>query len=223
MENETIILAENITKKYPSKTLYQNINLKLEQGKSYALTGASGAGKSTLLNILSGLEKSDSGKVLINNQLLSKSNLKKLRQTTIGYLFQNYGLMDDKTVAANLELGLYFAKLNKKQKEEQMRNQLDKLGLISVPLNRKVYTLSGGEQQRVALARLLLKQPQIVFADEPTGALDDANTALILDHLLGDLAPQTTLVIATHDTAVTARCDYQIHVADQKVTMTKVN
>lgn len=214
-----MLKVTNLTHRYDDKVLYHDLDLAFAAGKSYALVGPSGAGKSTLLNILSGLVRPEKGTITVDGKPLTPKYLRKLRQTTFGYLFQNYGLMDNATVAENLQLGLYFRHLKPAAATEQMKAVLARLQL-NVALDRKIYSLSGGEQQRVALARLLLKQPQIIFADEPTGALDEADAAVITNHLLNDFAKDATIIIATHTPAVMAQCDYQVALRAGQVEIT---
>ena len=154
----------NVTKKYGSKEIFTDLNLTFEAGKSYALIGGSGSGKSTLLNIIGRLEKIDSGKVLVDKQDIWKTKERTYFKNTIGYVFQNYSLIENKTVYDNLKL------LNKDKKI--ISEILEKVGLSTDYLKHKIYELSGGQAQRVAIARMLMKPRKIILADEPTGALD---------------------------------------------------
>ena len=179
--------------------------------------GKSGAGKTTFLNVLSGLEQPSSGKVVISDLTVNGKNRKKLYRTSFGFIFQNFGLIDTETVKQNLELGLVNQKLTKGQKSKRMQSALKQVGLEKMPFNQKVYTLSGGEQQRIALARILLKTPKVIFADEPTGSLDSENSQVVLKTLLNNFDPAATIVIATHDPSVWQECDYLIKIADKKI------
>ena len=212
-----MIKVEHLTKKFKEKVIFEDINCTLETGKTYAIVGKSGAGKTTFLNVLSGLEQPSSGKVVISDLTVNGKNRKKLYRTTFGFIFQNFGLIDTETVKQNLELVLANQKLTRGQKSERMQSALKQVGLEKMPFNQKVYTLSGGEQQRIALARILLKTPKVIFADEPTGSLDSENSQVVLKTLLNNFDPAATIVIATHDPSVWRECDYLIKIADKKI------
>ena len=212
-----MIKVEHLTKKFKEKVIFEDINCTLETGKTYAIVGKSGAGKTTFLNVLSGLEQPSSGKVVISDLTVNGKNRKKLYRTTFGFIFQNFGLIDTETVKQNLELGLVNQKLTKGQKSKRMHAALKQVGLEKMPFNQKVYTLSGGEQQRIALARILLKTPKVIFADEPTGSLDSENSKVVLKTLLNNFDLAATIVIATHDPSVWQECDYLIKIADKKI------
>ena len=212
-----MIKVEHLTKKFQEKVIFEDINCTLETGKTYAIVGKSGAGKTTFLNVLSGLEQPSSGKVVISDLTVNGKNRKKLYRTTVGFIFQNFGLIDTETVKQNLELGLVNQKLTKGQKSKRMQSALKQVSLEKIPFNQKVYTLSGGEQQRIALARILLKTPKVIFADEPTGSLDSENSQVVLKTLLNNFDPAATIVIATHDPSVWQECDYLIKIEDKKI------
>ena len=207
-----VIELKNISKKYGNKNLFNNLNISINQGELIAITGASGSGKSTLLNILGLIDKPDSGDVIICNNKNPYNNEKmklKLFRNNIGYLFQNYALIDNYTVDKNLDFALEYVKVKDKKKLKE--EALKKVGLLD-KLNNKVFELSGGEQQRVALARLILKQNNIILADEPTGSLDSVNRDLILK-LLKELNDEgKTVVIVTHDDVVANICTRKIRI-----------
>ena len=189
----------NVTKKYGSKEIFTDLNLTFEAGKSYALIGGSGSGKSTLLNIIGRLEKIDSGKVLVDKQDIWKTKERTYFKNTIGYVFQNYSLIENKTVYDNLKL------LNKDKKI--ISEMLEKVGLSRDYLKHKIYELSGGQAQRVAIARMLMKPRKIILADEPTGALDSEIGNEIINLLLSEAAKNNYVIIATHDPAVYSKVD----------------
>ncbi|WP_246879275.1 ATP-binding cassette domain-containing protein, partial [Staphylococcus aureus] len=124
----------------------------------------------------------------------------------LGYLFQNYGLIDNLTVNENLDIGLAYKKISKKEKEQIKIRYIEQFGL-SNSLKRKVHTLSGGEQQRVALIRMMLKDPIVMLADEPTGALDPKTGQMIIQSLFGLVDENKVLILATHDMAIANQCD----------------
>ena len=196
----------NVTKKYGSKEIFTDLNLTFEAGKSYALIGGSGSGKSTLLNIIGRLEKIDSGKVLVDKQDIWKTKEKTYFKNTIGYVFQNYSLIENKTVYDNLKL------LNKDKKI--ISEILEKVGLSTDYLKHKIYELSGGQAQRVAIARMLMKPRKIILADEPTGALDSEIGNEIINLLLSEAAKNNYVIIATHDPAVYSKVDVIVDIKD---------
>ena len=196
----------NVTKKYGSKEIFTDLNLTFEAGKSYALIGGSGSGKSTLLNIIGRLEKIDSGKVLVDKQDIWKTKERTYFKNTIGYVFQNYSLIENKTVYDNLKL------LNKDKKI--ISEILEKVGLSTDYLKHKIYELSGGQAQRVAIARMLMKPRKIILADEPTGALDSEIGNEIINLLLSEASKNNYVIIATHDPAVYSKVDVIIDIKD---------
>ncbi|ACG62719.1 ATP-binding cassette domain-containing protein [Streptococcus equi subsp. zooepidemicus] len=196
----------NVTKKFGSKKIFTDLNLTFEAGKSYALIGGSGSGKSTLLNIIGRLEKIDSGKVLVDEQDIWKTKERTFFKTIIGYVFQNYSLIENKTVYDNLRL------INKDKKI--IADVLEKVGLSNDYLNQKIYELSGGQAQRVAIARMLMKPRKIILADEPTGALDSEIGKEIINLLLSETAENKYVIIATHDPAVYNKVDVIIDLKD---------
>ncbi|EJO18315.1 putative bacteriocin ABC transporter [Streptococcus sp. AS14] len=196
----------NVTKKYGSKEIFTDLNLTFEAGKSYALIGGSGSGKTTLLNIIGRLEKIDSGKVLVDKQDIWKTKERTYFKNTIGYVFQNYSLIENKTVYDNLKL------LNKDKKI--ISEILEKVGLSRDYLKHKIYELSGGQAQRVAIARMLMKPRKIILADEPTGALDSEIGNEIINLLLSEATKDNYVIIATHDPAVYSKVDVIIDIKD---------
>ena len=196
----------NVSKSFGSKKIFTDLNLKFESGKSYALIGGSGSGKSTLLNIIGRLEKIDSGNVLVDEQDIWKIKERTFFKNTVGYVFQNYSLIDNKTVYDNLRL------ITKDKKI--ITDVLEKVGLSSDYLHQKIYELSGGQAQRVAIARMLMKPRKIILADEPTGALDGEIGKEIIRLLLNERDEDKYVIIATHDPAVYNKVDVIIDMKD---------
>ena len=196
----------NVSKSFGSKKIFTDLNLKFESGKSYALIGGSGSGKSTLLNIIGRLEKIDSGNVLVDKQDIWKIKERTFFKNTVGYVFQNYSLIENKTVYDNLKL------ITKDKKI--ITDVLEKVGLSSDYLHQKIYELSGGQAQRVAIARMLMKPRKIILADEPTGALDGEIGKEIIRLLLNETAEDKYVIIATHDPAVYNKVDVIIDMKD---------
>lgn len=196
----------NVSKSFGSKKIFTDLNLKFESGKSYALIGGSGSGKSTLLNIIGRLEKIDSGNVLVDKQDIWKIKERTFFKNTVGYVFQNYSLIDNKKVYDNLKL------ITKDKKT--ITDVLEKVGLSSDYLHQKIYELSGGQAQRVAIARMLMKPRKIILADEPTGALDGEIGKEIIRLLLNERDEDKYVIIATHDPAVYNEVDVIIDMKD---------
>lgn len=201
----SIIELKNITKKYKGgKTIFSNYSLRIDEGEFVGIVGESGAGKTTLLNIIGLITNISSGSITIKKQSNLTPSSKKamlLRRNTIGYLFQNYGLIDDESVEWNLNLALEYKKLSRSQKKEKIQTLLTKMGLTDYE-KKKIYQLSGGEQQRVAIAKLILQESSIILADEPTSGLDNANKVMVMD-LLSELNNKDiTVIMVTHDTTL---------------------
>lgn len=199
----------DLSSSFGHRTLFQGLNLTAQRGALTALVGPSGSGKSTLLNYLGLLAPPAAGHVEfdgIDLTALRPRAARLFRQQELGYLFQNYALIEDATVQENLAVALPPYGRHSRRAVPAMDEALARVGL-TVGLRQAVSTLSGGEQQRVAVARLLLKGPSLVLADEPTGALDAANGAAVVTLLRGLADTGACVVIATHDPAVRAACD----------------
>lgn len=206
-----MIEFRDVSKSY-NKPLFEKFNLRIEQGEFVLISGASGSGKSTLLNMLGMLDDDYQGEIEIlghTNTRLTSAKGQKLLKNDLSYLFQNYGLIDNQTVFENLKL-VYKLRKNRKNKQiDLITAVLDKLNL-DVDLDTPIYQLSGGEQQRVAIAKILLKTPKIILCDEPTGSLDANNTKVILE-ILRELNLQgCTIVIVSHESIVERYVDRTI-------------
>ena len=208
-----MIQLKNITKHYDTKIIFNHFNLTIEDNELVAIVGNSGSGKSTLLNIMGLLEEIEEGEIIIDHQLISnKEDALLLMRYDIGYMFQNNALVDDYTVKENLNIVLKYSRLNKKEKLNAIKQVLSTVGLEGYE-NRKVYSLSGGEAQRIAFCKLLLKKPKIVLCDEPTGSLDATNTKMMMDLLLEyHHSSGATVVIVTHDLDIAKLCERVIHI-----------
>ena len=206
-----MIKIRDLGKRYGDHVIFEHLNMDIEDGKLTAIAGGSGCGKSTLLNIIGLLDQDYSGSVEIDGVKLHSqfARPRSFFREKLGYLFQNYALVDNMSVSKNLDIALKFR--NVSDKEDLKRRSLEKVGLDSEKvIHNKVYTLSGGEQQRVALARLLLKPCSIVLADEPTGSLDEKNRDEVLALLREMNQEGKTVIIVTHDLAVMRACDQVI-------------
>lgn len=203
-----MIKLENVTKTIGKKVILQNLSLKINQGDLVAIVGKSGSGKSTLLNLLGLIDGDYSGHYEIFGQQNVPVNSVKSQaiiREHISYLFQNFALIDNETVEYNLMLALKYVKLSKKDKVKKIEEILERVGLPSI-LHQKVSELSGGEQQRIAVARAILKPNQLLLADEPTGSLDPENRDLVLNFLFDMNKEGKTVIIVTHDAYVAQQC-----------------
>jgi putative bacteriocin ABC transporter len=203
-----MIKLENITKTIGKKVILENLSLKINQGDLVAIVGKSGSGKSTLLNLLGLIDGDYSGHYEIfgqKNVLVNSAKSQAIIREHISYLFQNFALIDNETVEYNLMLALKYVKLSKKDKVKKIEEILERVGLSST-LHQKVSELSGGEQQRIAVARAILKPSQLLLADEPTGSLDPENRDLVLNFLLDMNKEGKTVIIVTHDAYVAQQC-----------------
>ncbi|MBR5526054.1 MAG: ATP-binding cassette domain-containing protein [Brochothrix sp.] len=201
-----MITVTDIWKGYGKRQLIKGFYLKVKEGEMIAITGESGKGKTTLLNIMGLLDRVEAGTIHFNNVDITNYKAKqreRLYRESFGFLFQNYALIDQQTVSQNLDIPLF--RTPRKQRDLLKREALDEVGLTNV-LGDKVYELSGGEQQRVAIARLLLQKPKVLFADEPTGALDGKNRERVLQLLKKLNQTGCTVIIVTHDAEVEAVC-----------------
>ncbi|UZD44894.1 ATP-binding cassette domain-containing protein [Peribacillus frigoritolerans] len=189
-----MIEIKNLTKKFDDKILLSDFNLRIEDGDFVIFSGPSGCGKTTLLNMIGAIEKIDNGEIIVDGiDIKNKKNHLLYFRTKIGFLFQNFALVDNKTVKENMKL------IRKDCKTDLSIEEALRIVGLEEKLNKKVYTLSGGEQQRVALARLMLKKCDIILADEPTGSLDKKNAADVLK-ILKQLNEQGKIIIlVTHD------------------------
>lgn len=208
----SILKLEDVGYRYndaPKDTyVFKNINYEFEQGKIYAIKGKSGSGKTTLLSIITGLEKCTEGKVLYDGKDLKKMNLDKYRNTDIGIVFQSYNLLPTLTAVENIILSMDVSRIKIKNKKQKAIEIMKSVGLSEEHVKRKILKLSGGEQQRIAIARSLSYNPKIIIADEPTGNLDKDTENDILD-IFENLAKEENkcIIIVTHSQNVCDRAN----------------
>jgi putative ABC transport system ATP-binding protein len=208
------VVLDHVTKRYGrgrrSVTALDAVSLSFAAGSFTAVLGVSGSGKSTLLQCAAGLERSSSGAVRLCGNELSRLSQRKqavLRRRRVGFVFQELNLLPELTVAENIALPL---RLDRRPAgKADIEHAASRVGLSGSQLRRRPAELSGGQQQRVAIARALITRPDVIFADEPTGALDPHTAAGVL-RLLRDAADGTTVVIVTHDPQVTRFCDQAV-------------
>ena len=202
-----MIKIHQLTKTFGNRTVFSDLNLNFDAGKVYALIGNSGCGKTTLLNMVAKLEPYDQGSIQYKGKDLRKIKPTNYFRNELCYLLQNFGLIDNKTVSENLDLGLIGHKLDKQKKRETKEEVLDRVGLSYIQLDQKVYELSGGEAQRVALAKIILKDPPLILADELTAALDPETSQEIMDLLLTLKNKERLIIIATHNPTIWKQAD----------------
>ncbi len=219
-----VITAINISRKFgtgdAAVTAVKDINLKVKQGEFLAITGRSGSGKTTLLNLLGGLDQPTHGQILLQNRDLSDmsdTEMVKLRRQNIGFIFQSFGLLPLLSAYENVELPLHIRGYSWRDRRTLAHETLELVGL-SGRTSHRPYELSGGEQQRVAIARALAPNPQIVFADEPTGELDTA-TGISISNILKNISSEraVTVIVATHDPVISQISDRVIDIMDGEI------
>ncbi len=215
-----MLKAVNITRKYGQLEVLKGVDIEISRGEMVSIVGSSGAGKSTLLHMLGTLDKADSGSIWLNEQqvdLLKGEKLSAFRNRHIGFVFQFHHLLPEFSAIENVCIPGWIAGTPKKNVEKRAAELLDLLGL-SDRMENKPNQLSGGEQQRVAVARALINQPDIIFADEPTGNLDSTN-ARELHSLFGTLRQQfqQTFLIVTHNEELAELSDRVLHMRDGRI------
>lgn len=201
-----MIEIKNISKSFGEHRILDDLSYKFENGKSYSIVGHSGSGKTTLLNIIGKLEKPSNGKIYIEGKNLNSIKEQHYFRDEVGYLFQNFGLIDNETIERNLQLAFVGKRITRNKQKEVMHENLMKVNL-ELDLNRKIYSLSGGEAQRVAIAKLMIKDPPIILADEPTASLDEKNAKEIIELILSLLDDKKIIIFATHTALVWEKVD----------------
>lgn len=212
-----LLVAKDIWKKYGPVEVLKGVSLEIEKGELVSIVGASGAGKSTLLYIVSSLEQADKGEVSFNGQNITKLNNKELaahRNHSMGFVFQFHHLLPEFTAIENVSIPGWIAKQAKKKINDRALELLDFMGLAD-KADKKPNSLSGGEQQRVAVARALLNSPELIFADEPTGNLDSENAAALHDlfiRLRNEM--NQSFLIVTHNESLAAMSNRTLQMKD---------
>ena len=207
-----ILKLENVGYRYKDAPkdnyVFKDINYEFEEGKMYAIKGKSGSGKTTLLSLITGLEKCTEGQILYDGKTLKKMNLDRYRNTDIGIVFQSYNLLPRLTAIENIIVSMEISKVKVKNKKQKALELMKSVGLSEEHAKRKILKLSGGEQQRIAIARSLSYNPKIIIADEPTGNLDkdtESEILKIFKHLAKD--ENKCVIIVTHSQNVCNEVD----------------
>jgi len=218
-----MITIENLSKVFYTEeletTALNNVNLQIEEKEFVAIMGPSGCGKSTLLNILELIDGSAKGEYYFNGidlQKLSTSKKTDFRRDNIGFIFQNFNLIDELNVFENVELPLRYQKKDKQFRKEAVEKVLERMG-IAHRKKHNVYQLSGGQQQRVAVARALVTNPKLILADEPTGNLDSKNGDDVMEMLEQLNREGTTIIMVTHSSSNAKKAHRVINLFDGKV------
>ena len=221
---DNIIELKNVKKVYKMGKericAVDDVSFTIKRGEFCCLYGASGSGKSTLLNLMAGIERLSGGSIIIKGKDIHKmgeKGLAKFRQDNLGFVFQSYNLMNAITALENVELPLVFKRVAAKKRKKMAKDMLDKVGL-GARLRHKPKEMSGGQQQRVGIARAFVSNPEIVFADEPTGNLDSKTSKEVMD-LIREMAKTNhqTIVMVTHDRRLAEYADKIIHIFDGKI------
>ncbi|WP_231699697.1 MULTISPECIES: ABC transporter ATP-binding protein [Corynebacterium] len=212
-----MISVKNVSKavgeKKPRRRLWEKLSFDVSSGELVSITGPSGCGKSTLLNCLGLLDRPDNGEIDIKGIPLASASARqrmRMRRESVGYLFQDYALIDNDTVRQNIALG---SRARGRQLTEDIAQALAEVGLEGYESHR-VYQLSGGEQQRVAIARLLVRKPEVILADEPTASLDRNNASSVLAHLRTLSDHGAAVIVVSHDPWVIAQMDRTIELGE---------
>lgn len=219
--NDIIIRTDNIEKSYGETHAMRGISLEIKRGEVLAIMGPSGSGKSTLLHTLAGITRPDSGKVYFNGLRIDNLTDKQrtlLRRSKFGFVFQFSQLVPELTAIDNVAVPLLLNGINRKAAYQKAEQWLNKVGITDAKLNHLANQLSGGQIQRVAIARAMVINPEVLFADEPTGSLDSLNSELVMKMFIKTAKENgTTVVMVTHEPTIAAYADREIIVRDGKL------
>lgn len=201
-----MIRLEKVSKHFGERFLFSDLSMTFEAGKVYALIGSSGSGKTTLMNMMAKLETYD-GTIFFRDKDLNQYKSSKFFRHELGYLFQNFGLIESATIEENLKLGLIGQKLTKAEQRKKEKEALNRVGLSYLSLDKRIFELSGGESQRIALAKIIIKNPPFILADEPTASVDPETSKVIMEILLSLRKEDRLIIIATHNPSIWEMAD----------------
>ncbi|MCI1694145.1 ABC transporter ATP-binding protein [Aneurinibacillus aneurinilyticus] len=218
---KNVLYAKKIKKIYGSRgnvyTALQEIDLQIKEGEFVGIMGPSGAGKTTLLNILSTIDQPSSGEIMIDGSdvvKMSEDELSSFRRERLGFIFQDYNLLDTLTVKENIALPLALAKVSARDIEQRVEEIANKFGIKEI-LSKFPYQVSGGQKQRTAASRAIISKPSLIFADEPTGALDSKSATELLQSLSGlNEQERATIMMVTHDAFAASYCKRVLFIKD---------
>ena len=221
---ETILKIDNIEKYYGNKSsltkAIDNISFEVGKGEFVSIMGASGSGKTTLLNCISTLDKVTTGKIYVGGNEITQlkgNKLNKFRREELGFIFQDFNLLDTLTAFENIALALTIMKIPAREIEDRVRSIAEKL-MITEVLNKYSYQMSGGQKQRVASARAMITNPSLILADEPTGALDSKAARMLLDSMeTMNVELNATILMVTHDAFTASYCKRILFIKDGKI------
>lgn len=226
---EELLCAENLVKHYGSLKVLSSISLTIYRGETLAIMGPSGSGKSTLLHVLAGILPADSGRIVLKKETevevtaLQSDALSRMRLEDLGFVFQQGLLLPELTVLENVALPYMMLTNDISEAKKKARDHLTKMDLSDLE-QRRLGQISGGQAQRVAIARALINSPKIIFADEPTGALDSKTASSVLEELMSMSKREgSAIVLVTHDERVAAKCHRVIHLLDGRIKGELVN
>ncbi|WP_340081332.1 ABC transporter ATP-binding protein [Terribacillus sp. FSL K6-0262] len=217
---EATRVQKNYGNKFNKQEVLRGVDLSIEEGEFVGIMGSSGSGKTTLLNVLSSIDRASSGTILIQNNEITNMKEKKLaefRKNHLGFVFQDYNLLDTLTVKENILLPLSIKKVPKKEADRMFAEVADQLGITEIQ-NKYPSEISGGQKQRTSAARAFIHEPSIIFADEPTGALDSKSASDLLNKLSSlNVNRKATIVMVTHDPAAASYCSRVIFIKDGQI------
>ena len=221
---EKVLEVKNIEKYYGNRSnltkAIDNISFDVEKGEFVGIMGASGSGKSTLLNVISTIDKVTAGKIIVNGEEITKlrgNKLKKFRREELGFIFQDFNLLDTLTAYENIALALTIQRVNPREIDKRVKELAEKLGIKDI-LKKYPYQVSGGQKQRIASARAIITNPQLILADEPTGALDSKSARQLLENFeLLNQKMNATILMVTHDAFTASYANRILFIKDGKI------
>lgn len=217
---EATRVQKNYGNKFNKQEVLRGVDLSIEEGEFVGIMGSSGSGKTTLLNVLSSIDRASGGTILIQNKEITNMREKQLaefRKNHLGFVFQDYNLLDTLTVKENILLPLSIKKVPKKEADRKFEEVASQLGIMELQ-NKYPSEISGGQKQRTSAARAFIHEPSIIFADEPTGALDSKSASDLLNKLSSlNANRKATIVMVTHDPAAASYCSRVIFIKDGQI------